>query len=74
MNRILALPTAVPTALTVPTHEHAWVTRSAHRTSEGTVRYVGCDCGTQRIDLQSSPSSPPSALSREVGAAAAQLR
>ncbi len=70
MTQILAVPTPV----SAPSHEHAWFTRSAHRTSQGMVCYVRCDCGIQRIDLQSSPLAPPSALSREVGAAARQLR
>ena len=74
MNRILTVPTAVTAAVTAPRHEHAWFTRSAHRTSEGTVRYVGCACGTQRIDLQTFPAMPPSPLSRELGRVDPQSR
>ena len=46
------------------THEHAWLTESAHRTSLGRVRYVICPaCGTRRVDLEPHPDRPPVALS-----------
>lgn len=48
-------------------HEHAWMTRSRHVTSEGTLRYVQCAaCGVQRVDLQAVGAAAPSALSRAV--------
>lgn len=48
-------------------HEHGWRTESAHRTSEGTVRYVRCPaCGARRVDLQRGPEQPPVALSGPV--------
>ena len=50
------------------THEHAWLTESAHRTSLGLIRYVICpDCGSRRVDRQPHPQVPPAALSRAVG-------
>ncbi|CAH0222735.1 hypothetical protein SRABI76_02548 [Microbacterium oxydans] len=49
-------------------HEHAWLIESRHRTSEGTLLYVRCvDCGIRRLDSQTHPHRPPSALSREIG-------
>jgi len=46
------------------THEHAWVTESRHRTSEGLVIYVRCAaCEARRVDVR-SPWMPPTALSR----------
>jgi hypothetical protein len=30
-------------------HDHQWVPRSRHRTSEGAVRYERCACGQWRI-------------------------
>ncbi|KJL28673.1 hypothetical protein [Microbacterium oxydans] len=49
-------------------HEHAWLIESRHRTSEGTLLYVRCvDCGNRRLDSQTHPHRPPSALSREIG-------
>ena len=51
-----------------PTHEHAWLVESRHRTSEGTVLYVRCaDCGSRRLDTQAHPQQPPIALSRTIG-------
>lgn len=45
-------------------HEHAWVTESSHRTSEGLVRYVRCArCGARRVDLQAHPQVPTTPLS-----------
>ncbi|MBE1878386.1 hypothetical protein [Myceligenerans pegani] len=45
-------------------HEHAWVTESSHRTSEGLVRYVRCGrCGDRRVDIQVHPQLPPEPLS-----------
>ncbi|MGU3291203.1 hypothetical protein [Williamsia sp. M5A3_1d] len=49
------------------THEHAWVTESAHRTSDGTVHYVRCaDCGTRRVDMAARSEEPPTAVSTTV--------
>jgi len=49
------------------THEHAWLTESAHRTSLGLLRYVRCaGCGGRRVDLQHHPEQPPAALSAAV--------
>ena len=49
------------------THEHAWLTESAHRTSLGLLRYVHCaGCGGRRVDLQQHPEQPPAALSAAV--------
>ncbi|WP_460755916.1 hypothetical protein [Myceligenerans cantabricum] len=53
-------------------HEHAWVTESSHRTSEGRVRYVRCRCGSRRVDLQPHPHLPPSPLSTTLGAPASR--
>ncbi|POX66485.1 hypothetical protein C3481_11065 [Microbacterium sp. Ru50] len=60
---------ASPTApLPSRTHEHGWTTESAHRTSDGLVRYVRCDgCGARRVDLQATASRPPVAESAEIG-------
>ncbi|MET0196828.1 MULTISPECIES: hypothetical protein [Nocardiaceae] len=30
-------------------HTHTWTTESSHNTSEGTVTYQRCTCGSQRI-------------------------
>jgi hypothetical protein len=30
-------------------HEHRWLNRSAHITSEGWIRYAGCRCGAHRV-------------------------
>ncbi len=50
------------------THEHAWLTESAHRTSLGLIRYVICpDCGRRRGDRPPPPQGPPAALSRAGG-------
>ncbi|PRB60845.1 hypothetical protein [Microbacterium sp. MYb45] len=50
------------------THEHAWLVESRHPTGEGVVLYVRCGgCGTRRVDLQSHPHTPPTALSTETG-------
>ncbi|WP_420114547.1 hypothetical protein [Pseudactinotalea sp.] len=49
-------------------HEHAWVTASRHRTSHGDVLYVRCEgCGAHRVDVQTAPETPPSAISVEIG-------
>jgi hypothetical protein len=32
-------------------HEHAWQTRSCHRTSDGIVAYQRCRCGRWRLRL-----------------------
>ncbi len=55
---------------------HAFRTRSAHRTSEGIVRYEACLCGRWRIRLDAGGELAPGggavvALSRRVGARAA---
>lgn len=56
------LPTTTPGR--TRTHEHAWATESAHRTSLGVLRYVICPgCGTRRVDLQPHPEAPPAPLS-----------
>ncbi|MDD7961830.1 hypothetical protein [Microbacterium thalli] len=45
-------------------HDHGWVTESAHRTSEGLIRYVRCPhCGAHRVDLQPANTAPPAAAS-----------
>jgi hypothetical protein len=31
-------------------HEHEWLPMSSHRVSLGVVEYVGCSCGTFRVD------------------------
>lgn len=56
---------SVPPAVS---HEHAWATRSAHRTSAGEVVYVRCvECGAHRVDLRVQSSLPPTAVSTAVG-------
>lgn len=48
-------------------HEHAWITESAHQTSEGVIVYVRCaDCGTRRVDLQARNGMPPTQQSQEI--------
>ncbi|MCX6469408.1 MAG: hypothetical protein NTW76_08855 [Corynebacteriales bacterium] len=50
------------------THEHAWLTESAHRTSDGIVLYVRCgDCGTRRVDIAARTDMPPTAVSTTLG-------
>lgn len=63
-------PSDVPArARRIPSHEHAWVTRSRHPTSDGDVLYVRCiRCGTQRIDLQSRPHLPATAATELIAA------
>ncbi|MFJ4166267.1 hypothetical protein ACIPY5_11985 [Microbacterium sp. NPDC089698] len=52
-----------------PAHEHAWTTRSRHRTAEGTLLYVRCvTCGAQRVDLHAAGAAAPTALSRALAA------
>ncbi|APH45675.1 hypothetical protein BMW26_12480 [Microbacterium sp. 1.5R] len=47
-------------------HEHAWTADSRHPTSEGVVVYVRCaECGTHRVDLETHPQRPATALSAE---------
>lgn len=49
-------------------HEHAWVTESAHRTSEGEIVYVRCaGCDARRVDLRGRHDLPPEPRSRTVG-------
>ncbi|GAB2612257.1 hypothetical protein [Pseudactinotalea suaedae] len=58
-----------PASTRTPSHEHAWVTESRHRTSEGDVLYVRCGgCRAQRIDLQRRSDAPPTALTRSISA------
>ncbi|MGJ0118709.1 hypothetical protein ACQ7HM_05840 [Williamsia sp. MIQD14] len=60
-------PTPTENSTRSPTHEHAWLTESAHRTSDGTVLYVRCDdCGTRRIDIATRTDVPPTAVSAPV--------
>ena len=64
-TNLLALPTELPTESAQPAsaHEHGWLTESAHRTSEGVIRYVRCtDCGARRVDLQKNSSTPAIAI------------
>jgi hypothetical protein len=62
-------PQPIPTAAVTREHEHAWTTESRHRTSEGELLYVRCTgCGARRIDLQSQPEHPPTALTRPIHA------
>ncbi|GAA1247878.1 hypothetical protein JOF42_003062 [Microbacterium phyllosphaerae] len=62
MTSLNTLPIPRPTRTA---HEHAWRVESRHPTSEGIVLYVRCgECGTRRVDLQSHPQVPPTALSR----------
>ncbi|MFJ2369611.1 hypothetical protein [Microbacterium sp. NPDC087665] len=69
MTSLNTLPIPRQTTPT-PTHEHAWLTESRHRTSEGILSYVRCDaCGARRVDLQAQPHLPPAAVSRGLGAA-----
>ena len=66
-------PAPMTTPLAAPhdretAHEHAWVTRSRHATSEGVLRYVRCvSCGAHRVDLQGAGTAAPQALRRAVG-------
>ncbi|MFD6700848.1 MULTISPECIES: hypothetical protein [unclassified Microbacterium] len=65
-----SIPLTTPDPLRpAPAHEHAWRTRSRHRTSDGTLLYVRCvTCGAQRVDLHAADSAAPTALSRALGA------
>ena len=57
-----------------PPHEHAWVTRSQHRTSQGVVRYVRCAaCDVQRIDISPGPETPATPLTRPMSAVGSGL-
>jgi hypothetical protein len=38
-------------------HEHIWVTRSSHTTSDGLLRYQGCACGCWQIVI--APTAEP---------------
>ncbi|HWU29722.1 MAG TPA: hypothetical protein VN041_11625 [Microbacterium sp.] len=56
-------PIRIPSPL--PRHEHAWMTESAHRTSEGEIVYVRCTgCGARRVDLRGADGMPPAPWSR----------
>ena len=69
MTSLNTLPIPRQTSPTL-THEHAWLTESRHRTSEGILSYVRCDdCGARRVDVQAQPHTPPTAVSRATGAA-----
>ncbi|MBB1050235.1 MAG: hypothetical protein Q7T31_14185 [Dietzia sp.] len=39
----------VPQPADPDVHQHEWLTRSSHRTSEGTVTYESCHCGAHRV-------------------------
>ncbi|MEV7693712.1 hypothetical protein AB0N73_10330 [Microbacterium sp. NPDC089189] len=44
--------------------EHAWATRSTHRTSEGFVSYVACvRCAALRVDIRRTATAVPEAAS-----------
>lgn len=75
MTSLHTPPLPLPRSLEAA-HEHAWITESRHRTSEGTVLYVRCtDCPARRVDLKrtdtASASGVPAPLSRTVGDPAA---
>lgn len=37
-------------------HEHGWITRSRHVTSEGVISYTRCVvCGVHRVELDGRP-------------------
>ncbi|MDQ1112542.1 hypothetical protein QE418_001990 [Microbacterium testaceum] len=64
MTSSRTLPVIAPASL----HEHAWLTESTHRTSEGLLRYVRCTrCCARRVDIDAASVVPPSALTREIG-------
>jgi len=67
MTSTNTLPIPRPTA-DMRGHEHAWLSESRHRTTEGAVVYVRCaSCSARRVDLQPHPAAPPIAISGEVG-------
>ncbi len=49
-------------------HKHSFRVSSAHRTSEGVVRYLACSCGVRRIDLDET------AIALRVAPLAVELR
>ncbi|WP_309129506.1 hypothetical protein [Microbacterium sp.] len=60
----MTAPSTLPLPV-IATHEHAWIVDSAHRTSEGEIVYVHCTgCPARRVDVRSSPWSPPREISR----------
>ena len=62
--RVTRAPGAAPAAAC----EHAWITESRHRTSQGVVVYVRCACcPARRVDLLGEDGMPPSAVSRAIG-------
>jgi len=71
-----SIPLAPPDpSLPAPAHEHAWETRSRHRTADGTLLYVRCvACGAQRVDLHAAGAAAPTALSRALGAGPTSLQ
>jgi len=63
----MSAPETLSSPVAASVHEHAWVTESAHMTSQGRVRYVRCTgCRARRVDLEPATVTPPVALSREV--------
>ncbi len=63
--RVTQAPASAPPATAC---EHAWITESRHRTSQGVVVYVRCACcPARRVDLCGEDGMPPSAASRVVG-------
>ncbi|MDF2989586.1 MAG: hypothetical protein K0S37_100 [Microbacterium sp.] len=63
----MTAPETLSTPLAAPVHEHAWVTESAHLTSEGRIRYVRCTgCRARRVDLDPASATPPLPISRAV--------
>jgi len=64
----MTAPHTLPLIALASVHEHAWITESLHATSEGRVRYVRCaDCPVRRVDVDPSVSTPPTAVTREIG-------
>jgi len=64
----MASSRTLPPTASVPLHEHAWLTESVHRTSEGLLRYVRCaGCRARRVDIDAAPVVPPTAMTREIG-------
>lgn len=62
----MTTPQTLPLPLAPLTeHEHAWIIDSRHPTSEGVIAYVRCvSCGSRRVDLQTHPQQPMTALTR----------
>ncbi|MGX1934568.1 hypothetical protein [Microbacterium resistens] len=65
------VPLPPPAERTAARHEHGWISESRHPTSEGVIVYVRCTaCGTRRVDLVPTPTLPPLAVTRGIGAPA----